>query len=179
MNNNRRQLKNFIINREFQFKIIFYNVIYLFLASLITAVIILFPEIIKMNSSSVSDIEKFNAATNFLQLSGRIIPALFILSIIAFVHMIVFTHRICGPVISFTKAVKEFKKGNLKARIKLRKKDFLTEQSERVNEILDDFTGYLAEIHSDIEKLEEKVSDNPELINEVDRLKKKLKYLKI
>ena len=178
MNNNRRHLKNFIINKDLQFKIIFYNFIYLFLASIITTIIILFPEIIKMNSDSITDIEKYNAATNFIQISGRVIPALFILSLIAFVHITIFTHRICGPVINFTKAVKEIKKGNIKARITLRKKDFLTEQSKYVNEILDDFSIYIKDLQAGIEKLEEKAVDNPEMIKEINELKTKLSYIK-
>lgn len=174
MNKNRRSFKNLIINKEFQFKIIFYNFIYLFLASLITALIILFPEILKMNSAAVSDIEKYNAATNFIKISGRIIPAIFILFTISFVHMLVFTHRICGPILSFNKGIDEFKKGNIKARINLRKKDFLTEESEKVNEVLDNFVIYIESLKADIHSLEEKSEGFDHLKNEINKLKRKI-----
>jgi methyl-accepting chemotaxis protein len=132
-----------------------------------------------MNSHSLSEPEKYEAAINFIQISGRVIPALFILAIIAFIHITVFTHRICGPVISFDKAIKQFRQGNLKARIKLRKKDFLKEQSESVNEILNDFADYISGLEKSIENLEEKAEKNPELLKEIDKLKTRLRYIKI
>lgn len=174
MNQNRRQFKNFVINKEFQFKVIFYNFIYLFSASVITAIIILFPEIIKMNSSAVSDIEKYHAATNFIKISARTIPAIFALFTISFVHMLILTHRICGPIISFNKSIDEFKKGNIKARINLRKKDFLTQESENVNEVLENFSNYIESLKDDIENLEKKAEGCDGLKNEIIKLKRKI-----
>ncbi|MGM0418415.1 MAG: hypothetical protein ACQEQS_06815 [Thermodesulfobacteriota bacterium] len=179
MKNNRRLLKNFIINKDFQLRIIFYNFLYLFIASLITAAVILYPETSKM-SSSLSVAEKYDAAQTFITLSARLIPAILILLLISFIHMLILTHKICGPIISFNKAIKEYKEGNISARVNLRKNDFLKNESREVNEIVQELESWVVSLKKDVETLEKNIDSREaeELKKDFDKIKKKLNIIK-
>ena len=179
MKNNRRLLKNFIIHKDFQLRIIFYNFLYLFIASLITSAVILYPEISKM-SSALSDAEKYDAAQTFLTLSARLLPAFLILLLISFIHMVILTHKICGPIKNFNKAIKEYKDGNITARVNLRKNDFLKNESREVNEIVGELESWVVSLKKDVETLEKNIDsrDTNKLKKDFKKIKKKLNIIK-
>jgi methyl-accepting chemotaxis protein len=129
-----RKLKNYIIDRDLQFRVIAGSLIFMLLAVMTTLVVVLFPMIKGMFAT---DLEmQYRSAQTFLLLIRRLIPVVILLLLFYTVHLILITHKICGPMVNFSHAFLELKKGNLLRRIHLRPGDYLKNEGEKINEMI-------------------------------------------
>jgi nitrogen fixation/metabolism regulation signal transduction histidine kinase len=107
------------------------------------------PEFIKLNDESVSLEVQSAAADRVLILHSRIWPAVISLIIILGIHSTIIFHRVAGPLYRFRLAFEQIKKGNLKFRVKLRKKDYLHDEEEAFNNMIETMAGKLKDIKID------------------------------
>ena len=169
-----RKLKNFLINKGLQLRIILHSLLYMVVVVCITIAIILYPLIRDMMFSQSLDTQ-YRAAQTFITLGYRLIPALLVVLILMFLHLIVLTHRICGPIINFSHTFKSMARGNITRKVYLRKGDYLIQESHLINEMTDGIAELIhkAKIDTDtlIHSLENfRIENNdPNIRNAVDQ----------
>jgi nitrogen fixation/metabolism regulation signal transduction histidine kinase len=107
----------------------------------------------------------------FLVLLDRLVIALALIFVISFIHLIVLTHRFCGPMINIKKTIQEVARGNLTRKVFLRKNDFLKEEAAILNHMIDQLSGRFEDIRADnavlLARIEEKLdgdNDGVEII---------------
>jgi nitrogen fixation/metabolism regulation signal transduction histidine kinase len=114
---------------------------------------------------------QYLSASMFLVLLDRLVIALALIFVISFIHLIVLTHRFCGPMINIKKTIQEVARGNLTRKVFLRKNDFLKEEAAILNHMIDQLSGRFEDIRADnavlLARIEEKLdgdNDGVEII---------------
>ncbi len=141
---NHRKFKNYLIHKDFQIRIILYSLLFIGLITTFTIAITLSPYVNKMVHSTV--LEEQMAAAETYMLLLKLIPGIFVLSVIFLFTMVFFTHRLCGPLVNFLRSFEAGVKGDLTHKVHLRKNDYLKEESSVYNEMIDNLTLKLMSI---------------------------------
>ncbi len=169
-NKNKRLLRNFLINKEIQLKIVLINLLYILLIIIITLAVLLYPLLYDMFISNNIDIQ-YKAAQNFLMLMKHLLPAVCVMFIFTFIHQIIFSHRFLGPLVNFGHTFYKISNGDFTRNILLRKGDFLQKESEKINEINDSLAKHISDIKNSHEKLILAIEKAMSNINDVDSKK--------
>lgn len=129
-----RKLKNYIIDKNLQFRVITGSLIFMLIAVMVTLAVVLFPI---LKGMFATDLEvQYRSAQTFLLLIRRLIPVVMLLILFYTAHLILITHKICGPMVNFSHTFLKLKEGNLLRRIKLRPEDYFKNESEKINEMI-------------------------------------------
>lgn len=131
-----RKLKNLFINKGLQFKIIMTSLVYMFLVMVVTTGAILYPDLYTMFTSQDLSLQ-YQAAQSFLVLAKRIIPSTIFLFTLFFIHQLLMTHKICGPLVNFTTTFKKIGDGDLSRKVVLRKGDYLKVECDAINGMIE------------------------------------------
>jgi len=142
---NNRKLKNYLIKKDVQLKIAISNLVYMLLMVAVIVLTILSPLYLDI-FQSIDLCNQYFSAKMFIILLERLAFALLILLILAFLHQIVLTHKFCGPLVNFVKTFKKISEGDLTRKIFLRRYDFLQNEADQVNEMMDGLSSLVAKI---------------------------------
>jgi methyl-accepting chemotaxis protein len=142
---NNRKLKNYLIKKDVQLKIAISNLAYMLLLVAVIVLTILSPLYLDI-FQSIDLCNQYFSAKMFIILLERLAFALFFLLILAFLHQIVLTHKFCGPLVNFVKTFKRISAGDLTRKIFLRRYDFLQNEANQVNEMIDGLSSLVAKI---------------------------------
>jgi signal transduction histidine kinase len=155
-----RKLQNYLIARDIQLRIVVTNFLYLCLISLVLVLVVLSPYFYDIFNKDELWVQYLSAKT-FLVLLDRLIIALPLIFIISFIHLIVLTHRFCGPMINIKKTIQEVARGNFTRKVFLRTNDFLKEEAATLNHMIDQLSGNFVDLREDntalLAMLEEKL----------------------
>ena len=166
-----RKLKNYLINKDFQLRIAFTNLIYMSVVIIMTLGVIMSPLLHDMFFSEDVSIQ-YQAAQTFLALVKRLIPALMAMFILIFVHQVVVTHRICGPIVNFTNTFIRVADGDLSRKVFLRQGDYLRKECDKVNHMIDALAGLITRIRADHGKLISALEEIMASVEDLDTKKK-------
>lgn len=145
---NRRLRKNILINKSLQFKIILMSMLYMFMVMIVTTGVILLQPLYDMFMSSDLNIQ-YAAAKTFLILAKQLMPASVCVFALFFFHHLFVTHRICGPMVNFRHTFEKIAQGDLTRKVVLRKKDYLKQEGEAINAMIDGLTDHLKRVQAD------------------------------
>lgn len=134
--------------KNVQLKIAITNLIYMLLFLVVVVLAILSPLYLDIFQSAELCNQYFSAKM-FIVLLERLAYSLVILLILAFLHQIVITHKICGPLVNFMNTFKKISEGNLTRKILLRRHDFLQEEASRANEMIDVLSNSVSKIKNE------------------------------
>jgi len=148
----KRRLKNYLINREVQLKIMMTNMLYMLLIFLLTLTVLFSPMFFDIFLSDDTDIQ-FKAAQTLLTLMQRLLPSVVLMFVIIFIHQMVITHRVCGPLVNLTHTFGRIAEGDLTRKVIIRKTDYLKKESEKVNEMIDSLLGSVSRLKTNHHKL--------------------------
>jgi len=155
-----RKLHNYLIARDIQLRIVVTNFLYLCLISLVLVLVVLSPYFYDIFNKDELWVQYLSAKT-FLVLLDRLIIALPLIFIISFIHLIVLTHRFCGPMINMKNTIQEVARGNFTRKVFLRTNDFLKEEAATLNHMIDQLSGNFEDLREDntalLAMLEEKL----------------------
>jgi methyl-accepting chemotaxis protein len=158
-----RKLHNYLIARDIQLRIVVTNFLYLCLVLLVLVLVVLSPYFYDIFNKGELWAQYLSAKT-FLVLLDRLIIALPLIFIISFIHLIVLTHRFCGPMINIKKTIQEVARGNFTRKVFLRKTDFLKEEAATLNHMIDQLSAHYEDIREDntglLTMIEEKLDEN-------------------
>jgi len=148
----KRKLRNYLINKDLQLRLIRNNVFYLLLCVIATVSILLYPLIHEMMFSP--DLEsQYRAAQTFLLLVKWLVPAIVMVLILFMGHTIIITHRICGPLVNFTHAFDRVAQGDLTGKVYIRKGDYLKSECNRINLMIDGISGIINRLYTNHNQL--------------------------
>jgi methyl-accepting chemotaxis protein len=89
------------------------------------------------------------------------LAAVFILAVI---NQIWVTHKFCGPLVNFTNSFQKIAQGDLTRKVVLRSKDFLKEEADQFNTMMDNLSHHIEELKNDnqllLATLKDVVNDN-------------------
>lgn len=131
-----RKLRNYLINRDIQLRVISANLLYMAAVVMITMAIVLSPLMVDIFFSKDLSVQ-YQSSQTFLMLIQTLIPALALMLFLIFIHQLLMTHRICGPLVNFNNSFKRIAQGDLTRKVFLRQGDYLTEECSRINEMID------------------------------------------
>jgi hypothetical protein len=157
-----RKLKNYLIAKDIQLRIVVTNFLYLCLIALVLVLTVLSPYFYDIFNKEELWVQYLSAKT-FLVLLDRLVIALPLIFVISFIHLIVLTHRFCGPMINIKHTLQELAQGNFNRKVFLRKNDFLKPEAAILNNAIDLISGYFEDIREDntalLAVLEERLAD--------------------
>ncbi len=139
MGNKIKRQKFPLLNKSIQYKFLAIVVIYGTIIAISMATALFLPDIIAMNNENLSQELRTAAAQRTIAFHTRVWPSLITLVCIFALHSFRVLLRIFGPLYRFRMTFPEIVKGNISLRVKLRKKDYLMEEAEKINEMLDVF----------------------------------------
>jgi methyl-accepting chemotaxis protein len=128
-----------LLNKSIQYKFLAIVIIYGTIIAISMAAALFLPDIIAMNDEDLSQELRTAAAQRTIAFHTRVWPALITIVCIFALHTFRVLLRIFGPLYRFRVTFSEISKGNIALRVKLRKKDYLMEEAEKINEMLDVF----------------------------------------
>lgn len=166
-----RKLKNYFLKNDLQMRMISASVVYMVVVVFFMLAVVLFPVIEKMMLADDIDTRYF-AAQTFLLMTRRLLPALVVMLVAIFVHQLVLSHRICGPLVNFTHTFRRIGQGDLTRKIHLRHGDYLKKECDRINEMIDGFSGLIDRIRGDNTRLVALLEDVVSHIEDLDTRKK-------
>jgi methyl-accepting chemotaxis protein len=90
-----------------------------------------------LSDPSISWEQQAQIATQFLDLNARVWPWLIVTFLVLLLHSMYFMHRIAGPLYRFSTLFQSIGTGRLHQRARLRKHDYLHEEAQAFNRMLD------------------------------------------
>jgi methyl-accepting chemotaxis protein len=141
----RRKIKSYFINKNVQLKIAVTNMMYMILVFTIIILAVLAPFYFDIFKEAEL-CRQYYSAKLFIVLLERLVIAIVGLSVVAFIHQIVITHKFCGPLVNFSNSFKKVSNGDLTRKIHLRKYDFLKNEAQQINDMIDGLSNRVAEI---------------------------------
>jgi methyl-accepting chemotaxis protein len=134
-NANRRKLRNLIVFRSGQFRLAFTNLFYLVLIALVIVLAVLSPLYFGM-SDAQDPWDVYVSAKLFRLVLERTGLGLLVISVIAFTHSILLSHKIFGPLVNIRHTVNRIAEGDFTRAIHLRSGDYLQDDARRLNEMM-------------------------------------------
>ena len=132
---NRRKWRNFLIHPGFQLRLALGNLIFLIAVVFFFCFVLLltFYYDVKMTDSLWS---QYASAEVFLRLLERGGIMIMVIIVISLGYHIIFSHRLCGPLVNMRHTFEALAKGDATRNVHLRRKDFLKAEANTINEML-------------------------------------------
>jgi len=148
----RRKLKNYLLSNDAQLRIIIPNLLWMLLIIIATVAIILSPLMIDMLLSD--DIEvQYRAAITFLAFIKPLVPTVIAIFVLIFIHQVVITHRICGPLVNFGHAFKRVAEGDFSTKVEIRSDDYMKDDCQRINQMIEGLSFMVKRVETSNSKL--------------------------
>lgn len=145
---NQRKLKNYLIANKTQLKIVLANLVLVVLVFAVIIFTILTPfyhDIFLMDDLYA----QHYSAKFFLVLLDRLSFAFIAILFLAFIHNVSANHKLCGPLVNFSKTFKKIAQGDLTRKVFLRRYDFLKNEAHQVNDMIDSLSDSITTIKKD------------------------------
>ena len=132
---NRRKWSHFLIHPSFQLRLALGNLIFLITVVLFFAFVLLstFYYDVKMADSLWSQYASAEVLLRLLERGGITIMVIIVISL---GYHIVFSHRLCGPLVNMKHTFEALAKGDATRNVYLRRKDFLKAEANTINQML-------------------------------------------
>lgn len=137
-----------VIDRSNQYRFLAVTIIYNAVIVAFLAACIFVPHILQMIDESLSFEIRAAAAENLLISHSRVWPALIALICIIGLHSFRFFHRFIGPLYRFRLSFGSIRDGNLDFRVKIRKNDFLHQEEQLINEMIEALAEKISSIQA-------------------------------
>jgi len=162
-----RKIKNYLLSNDVQLRIIIPNLLWMLLIVIATLGVVLSPLMIDMFLSDDIDIQ-YRAAITFLAFIKPLVPTIIAIFILIFIHQVILTNRICGPLVNFGKTFKQMAEGDFTRRVTIRSEDYMKHDSENINQMIDGLSYMVKKVGASNSKLIESIE---KIIKRVDDIK--------
>lgn len=163
----RRKLKNYLLSNDVQLRIVIPNLLWMLLVIFATVGVILSPLMMDMFLSNDIEIQ-YRAAITFLSFIKRLVPTIIAVFVLVFLHQIMITHRICGPLVNFSKTFKRLAEGDFTRKVEIRADDYMKEDCQKINQMIESLSFTVTRVRISNEKL----------IESIDKIKKRVDDIK-
>jgi methyl-accepting chemotaxis protein len=176
MQRNRRRLFP-IVYRSHQYRFLAMILIYNSIIVAFIAICIFVPDILQMLDESLSFEVRAAAAEKLLVSHSRVWPALIALICIIGLHSFRFFHRFIGPLYKFRLAFERMRDGDLGFRVKIRKNDFLHQEEQAINEMIEVLAGKIGSMQQASHDSLKSINELKEMLTEANNNWENLKEL--
>jgi methyl-accepting chemotaxis protein len=167
----KRSFRNYLLCKDLQLHVLAQSFVYVSAMVMAAIGIILYPLIRDM--TTLEDMERqYEAAQTLLSLAKWLVPAILTLLVLFMGHLLIITHRICGPLVNFTHTFNRIAEGDLTRKVYLRNGDYLRNECERINHMIDGISGLVNRLRADHGKLMITLQDLKEGVNDIDTKEK-------
>jgi methyl-accepting chemotaxis protein len=104
------------------------------------------PLMMELDKSGIGSDQAFVAAKRILYLNEKFWPALLLTFFAIACHSLFISHKIAGPLYRFNLIFRAMKEGAVPSPIQLRKGDYLYNEMENINQMLERLRGKLTEV---------------------------------
>lgn len=162
----RRKLKNFLLSNDTQLRIIIPNLIWMLLIIIATMGVVLSPLMIDMFLSDDIEIQ-YRAATTFLAIIKPLIPTIIAMFILIFIHQVILTNRIFGPLVNFNHTFKKMAEGNLTRKVEIRAEDYMKWDSKNINHMIEGLSSIVTRTSVSNDKLIESIGKVKKRVDDI------------
>jgi methyl-accepting chemotaxis protein len=148
----RRKFRSYFINKKIQLRLAISNLMYMILVVSVVILTVLAPFYLDIFEPSEL-CRQYLSAKIFLVLLERLVIAVGVLLLVAFIHQIALSHKFCGPLVNFVNSFKKLSTGDLTRRIYLRRYDFLKDEARHLNEMIEGLSNMIVDIKKENKKL--------------------------
>ena len=187
--------RKFIINKDLQFSLLTISIFYLLLFLVVIGSILFVPVMMELDRVDYASEQAVQAASKILYLHSKFWPAVIFALLVIGLHSIRTSHKIAGPLYRFDRLFETMKEGNLSEKVTLRKGDYLLNEMENINEMLESLKLRVQEIKDAQSGLNEAISECKDVVSHAskdeiskrmnditkkgDQLSEKLAYFKL
>ena len=163
----RRKLKNFLMSNDAQLRIIVPNLLWMLLVIVATMGVVLSPLMIDMFLSDDIEIQ-YRAAITFLAFIKPLVPTIIAMFILIFIHQVILTNRIFGPLTNFSHTFKRITEGDFTRKVEIRANDYMKDDCQEINQMIEGLSYIVTKVRVDNNKLIESLE---KIKNRVDDIK--------
>ena len=187
--------RQFLVHKEFQFKLMFISLSYVVFFVAVVAAYLFVPLMMELDKSVKGSDRALAAAERILYLHENFWPALLLTFFAIACHSLFISHKIAGPLYRFNLTFKAIKEGIVPTPIQLRTGDYLYNEMENINQMLERLRSKLTELQEEQAHLNKSIieckdtvshSSTSELIKKMEdlaeqgkKLEEKLGYFKV
>lgn len=159
-----------IVNKSHQYRFLAMIISYNMIIVTFLVIALFVPNIIQLQDQSLSLEVRAAAADKILTMHSRVWPAIIALICLIGLHSFRVFHRFVGPLYRFCWAFEQVGNGDLSFRVKLRKKDYLHQEEEVLNSMLEMLAEKMKSLQlasidasKSLNELEQKVTEESDL----------------
>ncbi len=162
-----------------QFRFFAVNFLHILIILLVFAATLFVPLMMQLGSETLSWVEKEEVANQFLALHTKLWPPLLAILVLLSIHLVVFSHRIVGPLVRFRMIFKAIAEGNLTVRSTIRKHDYLQKEADCIQEMVSSLRMKVKGIEEQSGEVREGVAELKKAVasGSVEDMKRNLKSL--
>jgi len=134
-NVNQRKFRNYFISKEIQRPMAIVHLAYIILVAVALIATVLSPFYTDIYKTGDLWAKHFSAKM-FIVLLERLSIASLVITVMSFLHFIIFTHKLCGPLVSIGRTIARISEGDFTRKIYLRKGDFLKTEAQQINDMM-------------------------------------------
>ena len=142
-----------VLIHDVQYRLLTVNLAYFTTILFVFAMVLFAPLAYQLGRTDLSDATRQIVSDEFLLFNERIWPALLIAFLCLSAHSIYMSHRIGGPLYQFRSALKRLASGDLTARVRLRRGDYLTSEADALNALRDSLGASLRDTQQQLFEL--------------------------
>lgn len=145
--------RRYLIN-GFQYRLILYQAVYFFLLLFTVFLLSILPLVANIENGAEAIGDRAASARILLYVHESILPYLLPLFGGLFLHCILVSHRIAGPIYRFGVVLRSMQRGDFSPRVKLRPRDYLKEEARLLDDLLGMLDSKFARFKEDVRALE-------------------------
>ena len=139
--------KKLIIN-NFQYRLMIFHLAQFAVVVLFVMGSIYAPLMLKLDRSSLSDLQKLEVSNQLMGVNSMLLPTLWIVFGLIIIHSVIISHRIAGPIYRIRNILEAVARGDLTRRLVLRKNDYLLGDADVVNEMIESLNEKIREMEN-------------------------------
>lgn len=143
---NRRKWRNLLIQPSFQLRLALIHIV--LVVTIVAALFAVLASFLYYDlQSSSSDLwAKYALARLMLVVLERMALAVVLIVALSVLYHIIFSHRLCGPLINIGHTIDAISKGDLTRTILLRRNDFLKDEAARINAMMSSLAARIEQL---------------------------------
>jgi methyl-accepting chemotaxis protein len=129
--------RKYIVNRELQIALLRNSFLYVLLFVAVIGVVFFVPMMAEWTDTGGPSARAAQVNKQILYLHTYFWPAVILAMILIFLHSVRASHKVAGPLYRFKVVLEALKRGEISPPIRIRKGDFLHQEAELINEVLE------------------------------------------
>jgi len=129
--------RKFIVNRELQISLLRNSFLYVLLFVAVIGVVFFVPLLAELTESESASERTVQVGNQIRYLYTYFWPAVIFAMILIFLHSVRASHKVAGPLYRFKLVLEALKEGEISSPISIRKGDYLQQEADLINQVLE------------------------------------------